>query len=110
MTWPWNIDQWGYQVEHLYQLRVIEPPYDSVRAYFNIGGTILPHYAVCYLVEFEACFTNLVCRSHSRLKHAHSISVRVYEDRWGTNILIRVDTQDGHSALFRRLKDLVSGY
>jgi hypothetical protein len=60
MTRPWNIDQWWYQIEHLYQFGVIEPPYDSVRTHFDISCVVLPHYVMFYPVEFEGRFTAFI--------------------------------------------------
>ncbi|MFY9764811.1 MAG: hypothetical protein WAK42_07360, partial [Mycobacterium sp.] len=101
MTRPFNIDQWLYQIEHFYQSRIIEPPHNSVRLQFDISRTVLPHYLMFYCVGFEGRCAVFMCRSHRGLKHSHSVSICVYQDGWDADILERLDTEGGHSGLFR---------
>ena len=80
MSRLFNIDEWLDQIEHLYQFRVIESPHNSLRSQFDISCTVLSHDAMLDCVEFEACRTVVMCRSHRGLKHAHPIPIRAYED------------------------------
>src|ERR1700722_1045220 len=101
MSRLFNIDQRLYQIEHLYQFRIIEPPHNSLRSQFDISRTVLPHYVMLYCFEFEGRCPVLMCRSYRGLKHAHSVAICVYEDGWDADILERLDTEGGHSGLFR---------
>jgi len=80
MTWPFCVDQWLDQVEHLYEPPIIETPYNSLRSQFDISCTVLSHDVMLNCVEFEARGTVVMCGLHRGLKHAHSIPIRNYEN------------------------------
>jgi hypothetical protein len=80
MSRLYNIDQRLDQIEHLYEFRIIEPPHNILRSQFDIGCTVLPRDAMLDCIEFEARRPIVMCRSHRRLKHAHPIPIRTYEN------------------------------
>ncbi len=101
MTRLFNINQWLYQIEHFYQSGIIEQPHHSLRFQFDISCAVSPHYVMFYCVGFEGRRAVFVCRLHGGLKDAHSVAICVYQDGWDADILERLDTEGGHSDLFR---------
>src|SRR5574337_546086 len=99
-----NIDQWLYQIEHLYQFRIIESPHNSLRPEIDISRTVLAHYEMLNYVELEAGGTIFMCRPHRGLKHPHSISIRTHENHICTHVEIRKKsgTEDSHLGLLGR--------
>ncbi len=80
MAWPFCVDQWLDQIEHLNQFRIIETPHNSLRSQFDVSCTVLSRDVMLNCVEFEARRTVLMCGSHRGLKYAHSIPIRTYEN------------------------------